>query len=772
MSQAGSYNGGGGGLSIPVTVPNGGTGQISLPAHTVLIGNGTSAISTAGPGSVGYVLTGQGAGADPIFSQIVAGSNMTITNTGNGVITFASSGGAAGDLTFNGDTGTATSNAGQLNIFGNSTQGISFSGDGLQTITGTIADATTSQKGVMEFATSAESIAGTSSTVAVTPDALKEKLGVQTQYGVAIGNTTTGALQYTAAGLANTVLLGNGSANPSFGSVPNAALSNSSVTLSSGNNITVTGGGPLSLGGVASFNVTGTTTNAVQIGNASGSLSSLAVGNNGQVLLGATAGAPAFGTLTSTGGTVSFTTGANSLNLDVTAGSGVILTLTGDSGGTLSPTLGNFNLLGNSTQGVSTSGAASTLTFTVADATTLQRGVTLLASNAEALVGNSTSKAITPEDLKVKLGTQTNHGVALGQTTASALAYTSAGATNTVLVGQGAAADPIFTTVPNAALANSSITLSNGNNITVTGSPVSLGGAATIAVTGTTNHAIQLGNSSGSLTSATALTNGQLLIGSTGLDPVAASLTAGSGITITPAAGSITIASSAGASSANSVVNFVDDFIVFRPLSGTTDLLLSSQSWTCQDHDRHDGTGVIDSAHPGVTTNTATTFVSGDNFNLISDIPGQSIVLGGGALTINWVIKIGALSTATNRYIMRVGLGTTLAADQVNGCYFEYSDNINSGNWVLKTASASTRTTTNTATAVATGWYNLQISVNAGGTSISYSINSVAAGTIATNIPSVGISPFFDSIISAGTLAAGSLAIDLVYLTQTLTSAR
>ena len=40
------------------------------------------------------------------------------------------------------------------------------------------------------------------------------------------------------------------------------------------------------------------------------------------------------------------------------------------------------------------------------------------------------------------------------------------------------------------------------------------------------------------------LTNGQLLIGSTGADPAIASLTAGTGITITPGAGTITIANS------------------------------------------------------------------------------------------------------------------------------------------------------------------------------------------------------------------------------------
>ena len=43
------------------------------------------------------------------------------------------------------------------------------------------------------------------------------------------------------------------------------------------------------------------------------------------------------------------------------------------------------------------------------------------------------------------------------------------------------------------------------------------------------------------------LTNGQLLIGSTGADPVAASLTAGTGITVTPGAGSLTLSSTNGA---------------------------------------------------------------------------------------------------------------------------------------------------------------------------------------------------------------------------------
>lgn len=50
-------------------------------------------------------------------------------------------------------------------------------------------------------------------------------------------------------------------------------------------------------------------------------------------------------------------------------------------------------------------------------------------------------------------------------------------------------------------------------------------------------------NAGGTALVSTALTNGQLLIGSTGAAPTVATLTAGTGITITNGAGSITIAS-------------------------------------------------------------------------------------------------------------------------------------------------------------------------------------------------------------------------------------
>ena len=45
-----------------LTVPNGGTGMVSLPANNVLLGNGTSPIASVAPGTVGNVLTSTGTG--------------------------------------------------------------------------------------------------------------------------------------------------------------------------------------------------------------------------------------------------------------------------------------------------------------------------------------------------------------------------------------------------------------------------------------------------------------------------------------------------------------------------------------------------------------------------------------------------------------------------------------------------------------------------------------------------------------------------------------
>lgn len=84
----------------------------------------------------------------------------------------------------------------------------------------------------------------------------------------------------------------------------------------------------------------------------------------------------------------------------------------------------------------------------------------------------------------------------------------------------------------------------NAINITASGI-VKYDGAGTFSAVTVTNHNILVGAASNGITSI-ALTNGQLAIGSTGVDPVAATITAGAGIAISNGAGTITISAGGG----------------------------------------------------------------------------------------------------------------------------------------------------------------------------------------------------------------------------------
>jgi len=55
------------GLTTALSSSQGGLGVASPTAHAVLVGEGSSAVVSVGPGTAGQVLTSQGAGADPAF---------------------------------------------------------------------------------------------------------------------------------------------------------------------------------------------------------------------------------------------------------------------------------------------------------------------------------------------------------------------------------------------------------------------------------------------------------------------------------------------------------------------------------------------------------------------------------------------------------------------------------------------------------------------------------------------------------------------------------
>jgi hypothetical protein len=197
------------------------------------------------------------------------------------------------------------------------------------------------------------------------------------------------------------------------------------------------------------------------------------------------------GHITSTGGTINVSNNAGNINIDLPGGRQSIQTLTGNSGGAISPTANNINTLG--TGSITIAGAGSTLT--------------------------------------TQLTGLTNHAVLVGAGTAT---ITNVGPTATagqVLQSAGAAADPAFSTATYP--------------LTTTINQI-LFSSATNTVTGlaTANSAVLVTGSTGVPVFSGTMTNGQLIIGSTGATPTAAVLTAGAGITITNGAGSITIAAS------------------------------------------------------------------------------------------------------------------------------------------------------------------------------------------------------------------------------------
>lgn len=131
------------------------------------------------------------------------------------------------------------------------------------------------------------------------------------------------------------------------------------------------------------------------------------------------------------------------------------------------------------------------------------------------------------------------------------------------------------------------VNIVGSGNITTNGS----GSTLTATLTGTTNHAIQLGNSSGSLTSLGVANNGQIPIGSSGANPVLATLTAGNNISITNGAGSITIAANSGAQVVGSytavnhaaspyTVLATDYYIAVDSTAGTVSILLPNAPTT------------------------------------------------------------------------------------------------------------------------------------------------------------------------------------------------
>ncbi len=131
----------------------------------------------------------------------------------------------------------------------------------------------------------------------------------------------------------------------------------------------------------------------------------------------------------------------------------------------------------------------------------------------------------------------TAHGIMVAE---GASAMVSKTLTNGQLLVGSTGADPVEASITSS---GSTLTVTPGAgtiSIDVT-APLNVAHGGTGATT-LTSHGILLGHGTSAVTAATALTNGQLLVGSTGNDPVPATLIQGANVTITNGAGTITIA--------------------------------------------------------------------------------------------------------------------------------------------------------------------------------------------------------------------------------------
>jgi len=189
-------------------------------------------------------------------------------------------------------------------------------------------------------------------------------------------------------------------------------------------------------------------------------------------------------------------------------------------------------------------------------------------------------------------------------------------------------------------------------------------------------------------------------------------------------------------------------------------------------------TTLSDPTHPTcIRISTSTSASSSPSLSLNSGSGSGCVLLGGGPINMRWVSYAPTLSDGTETYTLRWGFFDIVASGTIpNGCWFEYSHGVNSGNWTINTSNNSTQTNTNTSTAFDTNWHNYMIVVNAAATSVSFYIDDVevSGSPLSTNIPTASgreVAPAFQMVKSAGTTARFSF-IDMFEYSQILTTTR
>ena len=160
--------------------------------------------------------------------------------------------------------------------------------------------------------------------------------------------------------------------------------------------------------------------------------------------------------------------------------------------------------------------------------------------------------------------------------------------------------------------------------------------------------------------------------------------------------------------------------------------------------------------HPGILTFSTGTTATGSVRVLSTATAG--ILLGNSS---EWrydaTVRIPTLSVLAQRFSFRAGFIDSGTAESVDGCFFRYSDNINTAMWQGVCRNNNVESVCNTTITVgANAWYALRLVVNSAGTSADFITDGVSRCQVAANIPTgAGRGTAFGAMVlkSAGTTA-------------------
>lgn len=182
--------------------------------------------------------------------------------------------------------------------------------------------------------------------------------------------------------------------------------------------------------------------------------------------------------------------------------------------------------------------------------------------------------------------------------------------------------------------------------------------------------------------------------------------------------------------------------------------------------------GTPSSNHPGVIDLNTGSNTAG-RATLVQVTPSDQIVVGGGIIRFDAVLKLSALSDGTNTYSVRTGLGTSINAGDADGIYLRYTHGTNSGKWQGVCRLSGSESTVDTGITADTSFHRLGFVINAAANSVQFRVDGSDVGSPATtNIISAATRMTPATIVKSAGGTSRTLSIDYYRLAMEFTTAR